>query len=281
MAEGGVGNGALDSEQGSDLALPRHHRELVDGADDERRALRVHVRVDDVHRQAVAESARVGPTGDAHPRSVNDLVVQVVQGAAAPGALPQLHGVAAVLLDVTSPRPTRLVQCSCRRLHIVGGRGLADPEADRDGRRFGQFLDPNHLQRTDESCGALVLLKGQETQCVTHQDRHSSVAGITQAAEQDRDSDDAEVRLGLPASSREPEEVRDQSVRMVPLGEAAQVGEDERDLEGAPRSRRSGRWVAFLARPVMLLPAPLLRHCEIHQLKGAPDVPVRPQQLDA
>ena len=46
----GVGNPSPGSEQRPDLPLPRHHGELVHGADDERRAIGVHVAVDDVDR---------------------------------------------------------------------------------------------------------------------------------------------------------------------------------------------------------------------------------------
>ena len=49
-----------DPEERACLGLPRELRELVDGADDERRALLVDVLVDHVERQAVAEVARLG-----------------------------------------------------------------------------------------------------------------------------------------------------------------------------------------------------------------------------
>ena len=57
------------SEQRADLTLPRHHRELVDRPDDQRRAVRVHVAVDDVDREPIAERAGVVAARHPHPRS--------------------------------------------------------------------------------------------------------------------------------------------------------------------------------------------------------------------
>ncbi len=72
-------------------------------------------------------------------------------------------------------------------------------EARRDGSTASRATGLRH--------GTLKLLERQQTQRVAHDDRHPCVLRVTESTQQDRVADEAQVRLRLPATGREPEQV--------------------------------------------------------------------------
>ena len=74
------------------------------------------------------------------------------------------------------------------------------------------------------------------------------LAGMAQPAQHHRECREAEIRLGLAAARREEEQVDGLAVRIARVGEAGEVQQDERELEGAPARRFDARAACCSAR---------------------------------
>jgi hypothetical protein len=214
------------AEQHAGLAAPRHHGELVDGGDQEVGELLVDLLVDEEDRQALARPLLLGVEAIA--------ALAVDDGAGELG----LAGLAVVVdqldvvdLDVLAApgaggqRERRVgaaggevVEGGVDLLEAVGGGALADPEADGEAgvaEAFG-VAAAQLLERAHQGGGAAELVEGEEPQGVAEDDGDAAAlvgAGLAaQAAEDQREGDEAEVGLGLAAAGREVDQVGDAAV---------------------------------------------------------------------
>jgi hypothetical protein len=170
-------------------------------------------------------------------------------------------------------------------LEAVGGGALADPQADGEAgvaEAFGvaaaQLLEGAH-----QGGGAAELVEGEEAQGVAEDDADAAAlvgAGLAaQAAEQQREGDEAEVSLGLAAAGGEVDEVGELAIVVGGVGDRGEVHEDEGELEGAP-ARLNVAPVAPILAPAIGLQR-LGVHGAIGEREGLADLGVGGEQLDA
>ena len=311
---------------------PRQLGELIDGRDQQRRQPAVDLLVDHQDREprgrvrfggvpwievAARGRARHECPGSAVLVGLDLDVATWLDVGAAPGAVLELVGTAVTrrVLVVTRVAGHRLEDL----VAVVGPirRGLCThPETDPE--RFvpgtppivagGVGLAADHLGGADQRGRPLELLQGEQSQGVPHEDGHArrpaaSVPIALETPESDRVGGEPQVRLGLAATGREPEQVGDRVGRMDAfvvgeIGRRLDVQDQERELKDAPRAvprvgidlleRRHRRRRIELLRdpgrahlPHIHRPNPLLPHREVGELERLPCLVVGRQDVDA
>src|SRR3954468_1426364 len=94
-----------------------------------------------------------------------------------------------------------------------------------------RIASPNYFAGADQRYSPLELLNREQPQRVSHQYSDASVrteAGNSrQSPVAERERRQTEIRLGLAAARREPEEIADAPIRMRWVYEATEIQEDE------------------------------------------------------
>ncbi|NUQ33417.1 MAG: choice-of-anchor D domain-containing protein [Planctomycetaceae bacterium] len=122
----------------------------------------------------------------------------------------------------------------------IGGGGTPDPEANRESRiaELCRVAAANLFQRADQRGRARELIERQEAERVAQDDRDPAALVLARLAahspQEEREGNQAEIRLGLSAARREVDQVRELAIRVRWVGDGGQVHQDERELERPP-----------------------------------------------
>ena len=238
------------AQQRAGLPHPRQRGELVHRGDQERRQPPVDrlVHADDRQRAVAAELALEIRADDAQFAGIVRIRQQRErlgrEPCPAPGAvLERDRGRVAVrvALERSDLRARRIRPAVPLAPQDVGCRRLPHPQTDLERPRAvaPARLAPLDLQCAHQPGRPRELVQRQQPQRVAHDDADPGagqpvVAGMPQAPEHHRDRGQAQIRLGLSAAGREEQQVHRLAVRVVRVGEAGQVQQQERELERAP-----------------------------------------------
>ncbi len=206
------------------LALPGHLGEFINGGDQQAGQAAVDFLIDHYNGQAFIRRLarrkftlpeRVRAVLECAPAStfVNfDCDVVGAERPAAPGAVGQLQWCA--FAAQTHPLPFFLADGFSGIFRPVGRGAHAHPQPNSEGFRApaGGFLAADKLHGTNQGCGALKLLQGQQAQGVPHQHSHTGFTGVAthfslQTAQGHGKGGHAKVSFGLAAAGGEPEQV--------------------------------------------------------------------------
>ena len=272
-AGAGADSGAKESTR---ALLPCDACELVDGADQQRRRLRVEGFVHHVAGQWTRVGAELARRLDAVEMELllrRMVSVRCVERRAAPRAAFQQQFVARL-----GPAAPELLDEFPGLIEPVGADLSPNPDADVD-RGLAQPLrisPANQLQGAHHARRPFELLPGQQAQRVAHEGRGASArVGVLQTAPNDEERDQPQVRLGLAAAGGKPDEVQDVAELVVLSDRGHHDREQKRQLKGTPTVVLRPRFAAS----DMVSPAHLVEHRPIGQperLRRAPVVVQRP-----
>ena len=223
------------AEEGARALLPCDARELVDGADQERRRLLVEGLVHHVAGQRTRIGAEFALGIDAMEMEFllgRMVSVRCVERRAAPRAAFQKQLVARL-----GPACPDLLDELLRAVEPVGADRAPDPDADVD-RGVTQSLrvpPANQLQGADHARRPFELLPGEQAQRVAHECRGACArAGVFQTAPDDQERDQTQVRLGLATAGGKPDEVQNVAKLVILADRGHHDGEQKRQLKGTP-----------------------------------------------
>ena len=223
------------TEEGAGPLLPRDARELVDGADQQRRRVFVQGLVHHVAGQRTRIRAEVARAIGAMEMELvlrGTVAVRGVERCTAPWTA--FHQQVVLRSGLAVPD---LLHELPGLVESVGTDLAPDPDADVD-RRFPQpcgISPANQLQGAHHPRRAFELLPGQQAQRVTHEGRGPSTRiRILQAAPDDQERDQTQICLRLAAAGRKPDEIQHISKIVVFADRGHHDREQESQLKGTP-----------------------------------------------
>ena len=222
---------------------PGQRRELIHGGDQEGGQATVDrlIHRDDRQWAVAAEVTRNVATDDAEFAGCIGVGTQAKrvrrEAGVAPRAVFQRDRCGAALrvfFVANNQRTRRILAFVALLAHRVGRGSLAHPQANLKGPGAVALrcLLPLQFQRTDQAGRTGQLIERQQAQGIAHDHAHPGpgfplVAGVTDAAQDDGERSQSQVRFGFAAAGGEEEQIYAGSIRVVRVSQTGQVEQDE------------------------------------------------------